>query len=72
MATTGFVFLVLALAACVYSIAAYIFGLRTNRPQLTKSARQAVLAAAGLFSASTIVLLIALISHNFEIQYVYA
>ncbi|MFC1847071.1 heme lyase CcmF/NrfE family subunit, partial [Chloroflexota bacterium] len=70
MATTGYVFLVLALAACIYSIAAYIFGLRTNRPQLAQSARPVALAATALFSASVIVLLIALISHNFEIEYV--
>jgi len=72
MATSGFVFLVLALAACVYSIAAYIFGLRTKHPKLIQSARQAVLIAAGLFSAAAIVLLIALINHNFELQYVYS
>ncbi|MFC1866349.1 heme lyase CcmF/NrfE family subunit, partial [Chloroflexota bacterium] len=72
VATIGFVFLVLALAACVYSISAYIFGLRTNRPQLTQSARQATLAATSLFSASVIILLIALVNHNFEIEYVAA
>ena len=72
VATIGFVFLVLTLAACVYSIAAYIFGLRTNRPQLTQSARQAALAATSLFSASVIILLIALVNHNFEIEYVAA
>jgi cytochrome c-type biogenesis protein CcmF len=72
MAAIGFVLLVLAFVACIYSIAAYIFGLRTNRSQLTKSARQAVLAAAGLVSASVIVLLTALIGHDFQIQYVYA
>ena len=72
VATIGFVFLSLALAACIYSIAAYIFGLRTNRPQLTQSARQATLAATSLFSASVIILLIALVNHNFEIEYVAA
>ncbi len=71
MATTGLVFLYLALAACVYSIAAYIFGLRTGRSQLNRSVRPAVLAAAVLFSAAVIVLLAALITHDFEINAVW-
>jgi cytochrome c-type biogenesis protein CcmF len=71
MAITGFVFLCLALATCVYSIAAHIFSLRTGRTQLSQSARPAALAATGLFTAAVIILLVALINHNFEIESVW-
>lgn len=70
MAEIGFIALVLAFAACIYSIAAYIFGLRGNRQRLVSSARNGVIAAAALFSVSVVVLLIALISHQFQIEYV--
>ncbi len=66
----GFVFLVLALVACIYSIAAYFFSLRTHNPKLGKSARLVALAATGFFSAAVVILLFALINHNFEIKYV--
>ena len=72
MAEIGYIALVLAFVACIYSIAAYIFGLRGNHQRLVSSARNGVIAAAALFSVSVVVLLIALISHQFQIEYVYS
>jgi len=70
MAETGYVALILALAACIFSITAYIFGLRTSRPRMVGYAGKGAIAAAALFSLSAVVLIIALISHQFQIEYV--
>jgi cytochrome c-type biogenesis protein CcmF len=70
MAEIGYISLVLAFVACLYSIAAYIFGSRTNRPRVIGSANKSVLAAAVLFTISAVILLIALINHQFQIEYV--
>ncbi len=70
MAEIGYISLVLAFVACLYSIAAYIFGSRTNRPGVIGSANKSVLAAAVLFTISAVTLLIALINHQFQIEYV--
>jgi cytochrome c-type biogenesis protein CcmF len=69
MAEIGYIALVLALVASIYSIAAYIFGIRGNQ-RLASSARNGVIAAAILFSLSVLILLIALVSHQFQIEYV--
>ena len=70
MSQLGNVALVLALAASIFSIAAFIFGLRGGRQQLIDAAKKSVLAAAAFFSISVIALLIALITHDFQIGYV--
>ena len=70
MAEIGYIALVLAFVACLYSIAAYIFGSRSSRPGVTSSAKRSVLAAAVLFTVSAVTLIIALISHQFQIEYV--
>ena len=70
MAETGYVALILALAACIFSITAYIFGLRTSRTRMVDYAGKGAIAAAALFSLSVVVLIIALISHQFQIEYV--
>ncbi len=70
MAEIGYISLVLAFVACLYSVAAYIFGSRTNRPVVIGSANKSVLAAAVLFTISAVILLIALITHQFQIEYV--
>jgi len=67
MAEIGYIALVLAFVACLYSIAAYIFGSRSSRPRVLDSAKRSVLAAAALFTVSAVTLIIALINHNFEI-----
>jgi len=70
MADIGYVALFLALVASVYSAVAYIFGTRGNHPNLINSAKNSLLATCGLFSLSVAILLYALITHNFQIEYV--
>lgn len=70
MAEIGYIALVLAFVACLYSITAYIFGSRNSHPKLINSAKRSVLAAAVLFTVSAATLIIALISHQFQIEYV--
>ena len=72
MAELGYVALVLALAACVFSIAVFIIGLRSSRQWWLGVARKGVLAATVLFSISVIALVVALIGHDFQIEYVYS
>jgi cytochrome c-type biogenesis protein CcmF len=71
MAEIGYIALVLAFVACLYSIAAYLFGSRGNHPRVLDSAKRSVLAAAALFTVSAVTLIIALISHQFQIESVY-
>ena len=72
MAEIGYIALVLALVASIYSIIAFAVGARGKYPRLVASARNSLLAAAGLVSISVAVLLAALIGHNFQIEYVYS
>jgi cytochrome c-type biogenesis protein CcmF len=70
MAEIGYITLILAFVACLYSIAAYLFGLRGNHPRIVNTAKKSVLAAGILYSVSAFTLIIALISHQFRIEYV--
>ncbi|MFH1662492.1 MAG: heme lyase CcmF/NrfE family subunit [Chloroflexota bacterium] len=70
MAEIGYISLILAFVACLYSIAAYIFTSRGNHPRVLGSAKGSVLASAVLFTISTATLVIALINHQFQIEYV--
>lgn len=70
MADIGYIALFLALIASVYSAIAFIFGVRRNQPALTRSARNSILAACGLVSISVAALIYALVTHDFQIEYV--
>ena len=70
MADMGYIALFLALVASIYSAIAYIFGVRGRQPALIKSAKCSLLITFGLVSASATVLLISLLTHNFQIEYV--
>jgi cytochrome c-type biogenesis protein CcmF len=70
MAEIGYIALVLSLVASIFAIVAFVLGLRGDRRLLVDSARKGVLTATVLVSVSTLVLLIALIGHNFQIEYV--
>ena len=70
MADLGYILLCLALVASIYSAVAYIFGARGRNPTLIKSAKSSLLATCGLVSLAVIVLLSALLTHNFQFQYV--
>ena len=70
MADIGYITLFLALVASVYSVVAYIFGTKGNHSNLINSARNGLLAVCGLVSLSVLILLYALLTHNFQIEYV--
>ena len=70
MADIGYIALLLALVASIYSAIAYIFGVRGRHPALIESARNSLLAVCGLVSISVAVLLHALVTHDFQIEYV--
>jgi len=70
MATIGYLALILALIASIYSAIAFIPGRR--HPALAHSARSSLLVACGLVSISVAVLTYALLTHNFQIEYVYS
>ena len=70
MAEIGYIALALAFGACIYSIIAFIFGARGEHPRLLASARRSILAVSALVTISAAVLLTALVTHNFQIEYV--
>ncbi|MBI2979904.1 MAG: heme lyase CcmF/NrfE family subunit [Chloroflexi bacterium] len=70
MADIGYIALFLALVTSVYSAIAFIFGTRRNHPGLSESAKNSLLATFGLVSIATIILVYALVTHNFQIEYV--
>ncbi len=70
MADIGYIALFLALLASVYSAIAFVFGWRGRHPALIKSARNSLLAVCGLVSISVAILTYALVTHNFQIEYV--
>jgi cytochrome c-type biogenesis protein CcmF len=70
MADIGYIALFLALVASIYSAIAYIFGVRGRHPALIESARNSLLAVCGLVSISVAVLVYALVTHDFQIEYV--
>ncbi|MEE9400013.1 MAG: heme lyase CcmF/NrfE family subunit [Dehalococcoidales bacterium] len=70
MADIGYIALFLALVASIYSAIAHIFGARGNHPALIHSARNSLLAVCGLVSISVVALVYALVTHDFQIEYV--
>ncbi|MBI4188789.1 MAG: heme lyase CcmF/NrfE family subunit [Chloroflexi bacterium] len=70
MADLGYIALFLALVTSVYSAIAFVFGTRSNNPGLSESARNSLLATFGLMSIATIILVYALVTHNFRFEYV--
>ncbi|MFC2014762.1 heme lyase CcmF/NrfE family subunit [Chloroflexota bacterium] len=71
MAYIGYISLFLALLASIYSGIAFVIGVTGGRRQaLIDSARNGLLAATGLISISAIILIVAFLTHNFQIEYV--
>ncbi|MDP2720235.1 MAG: heme lyase CcmF/NrfE family subunit [Dehalococcoidia bacterium] len=70
MTDIGNTSLLLALAAAIYSAVAYITGTRKRNPGVVASARRSLIAVFGLVSLAELVLLFALLTHNFRIEYV--
>ena len=72
MADIGYVSLFLAFSASLYSVVAFILGSRFEYNELRKSARNAVIASFALVSFAVIALVTALVTHDFQINYVYS
>ncbi len=70
MGDIGYITLLLALGAAIYSVSVYILGIRKKHPALLQSARNGLIAVCGLLSVSVMVMLIAILTHNFQIEYV--
>jgi cytochrome c-type biogenesis protein CcmF len=70
MAEVGYTALLLAFVASVYSAIAFIFGARKGHTALIASARRSLLAVCWLVSLAVALLATALITHNFQIEYV--
>ncbi|MFH1646997.1 MAG: cytochrome c-type biogenesis CcmF C-terminal domain-containing protein [Chloroflexota bacterium] len=72
MSVIGYAALFLALASSLYAAGAYIIGARGKHPSLVASARSVLLLSGGLITLAVLLLLAALLSHNFRIEYVAA
>ena len=70
MADIGYIVLFLALIASIYSAIAFVFGVRRRQQALMESARNSLIAVGGLVSLSVAILLYALVTHDFQIEYV--
>jgi cytochrome c-type biogenesis protein CcmF len=65
VAGLGFACLLLALAVCVYGIAASLYGVRRGRPEFSESGRRAVYALAGILTVAFLVLELAFLRNDF-------
>jgi len=70
MADIGYIALFLALIVSIYSAIAFVFGVRRRHLALTDSAKNSLLAVCGLVSISVAILVYALVTHDFQIEYV--
>lgn len=70
MADTGYMALVLALLASVYSAIAYAVGAKKKRVDVLRSAKHGVIAIFGLMTVAMIVMVAALVGRDFRIEYV--
>ncbi|OGO30776.1 MAG: cytochrome C biogenesis protein [Chloroflexi bacterium RBG_16_56_11] len=70
MADIGRISLLLALFAAVYSAAGFFIGAKRGHPGLVRSARNGVLAVCGLATIATASLVYAIVTHDFQLEYV--
>ena len=71
LADLGYGVLWLTMAAALWAALAAWMGTWRRRPELLASARNALLATAALTTLSSVLLLVLLYSHSFQVQYVY-
>ena len=67
----GYGALLLTLAAAMWATFASVLGAQRRLPQLVASARSAMFVTAGLSTLSAVLLLVLLLTHDFEVRYVY-
>ncbi|MCP4403934.1 MAG: hypothetical protein GY801_42340 [bacterium] len=70
MTTIGYFSIVFALILTVYAGFAIMFGLKTRKGEVLKSAEHGIIAAFFCLSTASAVLLYALVTKNFQIEYV--
>lgn len=70
MADIGYIALFLALAASLYSAVALAVGGKRGNPRLVESGRNALLVVFSLVTVSVAGLLVSLVTHDFQVQYV--
>ena len=70
MNNIGYLAIVIALVAAIYSAVCFAVGTRTNSLKLMHSARNALMAVFGLVSISVALLAYFIFSHNFSYEYV--
>ncbi len=70
MADVGYIALLLALGASIYSALAFVFGLRRGYPELAASARNGIFVVFGLVSLAAVALIYALLTRDFRVEYV--
>jgi cytochrome c-type biogenesis protein CcmF len=68
--TVGFSAVAVALALSVYGVVAAVVGVKRRRPELVRSAESAVYANFGLLSVATLMMVYALVTHDFSVSYV--
>ena len=71
MATFGYIALMLGVCISAYATAASIAGITTRNPQLNISGRRGVYMAALVAIAATLALLVAFVTNDFSIRYVF-
>ncbi|MFC2035234.1 heme lyase CcmF/NrfE family subunit [Chloroflexota bacterium] len=72
MADIGYIVLILALVASFYSTITFILGVRMRSQALITSGKNGLLVVCGLVSLSVAALIYALVTHDFQIEYVFS
>src|SRR3989304_4118923 len=70
MADIGYISLFLALLASVFSAVTFPFGFRAQSPPVLAAARAGMITACGLFTVASVIMLVALLTHDFRFEYV--
>ena len=71
LADIGYGVLLLTLATAVWATVASAVGARGRRPEMIASARNALFVTAGLSTLAVVILLVLLLTHEFNVAYVY-
>ena len=71
LADIGYGVLWLTLAAALWAALASVIGVRQGRAELVASARNGLLVTAGLSTLASILMLILLFDHHYEVRYIY-
>lgn len=70
MTVLGNMALVLSLLAALYAGVAFVLSIRSKNPQMAHNARTGIIVNAGFITLAVLLLLFALLTHNFSLEYV--